>query len=61
MDEAASAEEWSNDGLLFQVLPEELLVCVFSLLDYQELLSLSLVNSGWYRIMQEPTIWRLKN
>jgi len=43
---------------VFHQLPEELLLFIFSLLHYQDLLSLSLVNSQWHRILQDSTLWR---
>ena len=43
---------------VFHQLPEELLLFIFSLLHYQDLLSLSLVNTQWHRILQDSTLWR---
>ena len=42
----------------FGPFPDEVLLYIFSLLPFRDLLCLSVVNSRWHRILQDAGLWR---
>jgi len=59
----ANSEEDGIDhsGDYFHRIPDEILLHIFSMLDYRDLFVLSLVNSRWLRILNDEEIWKYVN
>jgi len=50
--------EFDRQSDLFGPFSDEVLLYIFSLLSYRDLLCLSVVNSRWHRILQDAGLWR---
>jgi len=55
---ATSDNGIDHSGDYFHQIPDEILLHLFSMLDYRDLFVLSLVNSQWLRILNDKEIWK---
>jgi len=53
-----TVDENAESYNLIDTLPEEILISIFLFLDPKTILNLSSVSTNWYRLIQEPSLWR---